>query len=261
MTAARAHTDADTTETATMGYTLGNGNGNGTGRNGGDGNGGLPGVLLHKTPLREQIRSILRGWLVYGRMAPGDGLNERELGDQLGSSRTPVREALLLLAVEGLVAVHPHEGYFVAPVTREEGEDLFGLLGHVERRALVRAGLPSEVELDRLEEIDRERRDAGDPVYRMELDREWHDLLLPVERIGEVYRGEIDRLKNRAARYELASLEDEADQEGALEEHAAIVKALRNGQLEKAASLLEEHWLQGAAYARRLPVQEPFRTA
>ncbi len=70
-------------------------------------------------------------------MAPGEGLNERELGDQLGSSRTPVREALLLLAVEGLVAVHPHEGYFVAPVTREEGEDLFGLLGHVERRALV----------------------------------------------------------------------------------------------------------------------------
>ena len=252
-----------------MGYTLGNGNGNGTGsgngrgpgRNGGGENGGLPGVQLHKTPLREQIRSILRGWLVYGRMAPGDGLNERELGDRLGSSRTPVREALLLLAVEGLVSVHPHEGYFVAPVTREEGEDLFGLLGHVERRALARAGLPSGAELKRLEEIDRERRDTGDAVHRMELDREWHDLLLPLERIGEVYRGEIDRLKNRAARYELASLADEADQEGALEEHAVIVKALRNGQLEKAASLLEQHWLRGATYARSLPVQEQRRTA
>ncbi len=85
--------------------------------------------------------------------------------------------------------------------------------------------------------------------------------LLPVERIGEVYRGEIDRLENRAARYELASLQDEADQEGALEEHAAIVKALRNGQLEKAASLLEEHWLRGATYARSMPVEEQRRTA
>ena len=72
-----------------MGYTLGNGNGSAD--HGMNGNGGLPGVQLQKTPLREQIRSILRGWLVYGRMAPGQGLNERELGDRLGSSRTPVR--------------------------------------------------------------------------------------------------------------------------------------------------------------------------
>lgn len=242
-----------------MGYTLGNGNGSAD--HGMNGNGGLPGVQLQKTPLREQIRSILRGWLVYGRMAPGQGLNERELGDRLGSSRTPVREALLLLAVEGLVSVHPHEGYFVAPVTREEGEDLFGLLGHVERRALVRSGCPTPEELKRLEAIDRERRDTGDPVHRMQLDREWHAVLLPVERVGEVYRGEIDRLKNRAARYELASLEDVPDQDGALEEHAAIVKALRNGQVEKAAALLEEHWQRGAVYAHSLPREEKRKTA
>lgn len=243
-----------------MGYTLGNGNGKGTARNG-SGNGGLPGVQLHKTPLREQIRSILRGWLVFGRMAPGEGLNERELGDRLGSSRTPVREALLLLAVEGLVAVHPHEGYFVAPVTREEGEDLFGLLGHVERRALARAGVPAEEVLERLEEIDRERRDTGDAVHRLELDREWHALLLPVERIGEVYRGEIDRLKNRGARYELACLEAALDEEGALAEHAAIIEALRHGHLERAATLLEEHWHRGAAFAHTLPGEQQRRTA
>lgn len=234
-----------------MGYTLGNGTG--SGRSGLGENGGIPAVQLHKTPLREQIRSILRGWLVYGRMAPGEGLNERELGDRLGSSRTPVREALLLLAVEGLVSVHPNEGYFVAPVTREEGEDLYGLLGHVERRALTLAGIPSAEDMERMEKIDRERRDTGDPVLRMELDRQWHALLLPAERIGEVYRGEIERLKNRAARYEIASLRDDADQLGALEEHAAMLKALRGGRLEEAARLLEEHWLRGIVYAEGLP--------
>jgi DNA-binding GntR family transcriptional regulator len=129
----------------------------------------------------------------------------------------------------------------------------------VERRALVRAGSPTEEELKRLEAIDRERRDAGDPVHRMELDREWHAVLLPLERVGQVYRGEIDRLKNRAARYELASLEDVADQDGALAEHAAIVTALRNGQVEKAAALLEEHWQRGAVYARSLPREEKRR--
>jgi DNA-binding GntR family transcriptional regulator len=194
-------------------------------------------------------------------MAPGESLNERELGDQLGSSRTPVREALLLLAVEGLVAVHPHEGYFAAPLAREEGEDLFGLLGHIERRALARAGIPPAEDLDRLEELDRERRAAAEATRRMELDRAWHGLLLPAERVGGLYRGEIDRLRNRAARYELASLEDEADQEVALEEHAVILEAFRHGHMEKAAGLLEEHWHRGAAFARTLPSAEQRRTA
>lgn len=229
-----------------------NGNGNGRGRSG-----RTPGAIrLHRIPLREQIRTILREWLVLGQFEPGDDLNEREIGERLGSSRTPVREALLLLAVEGLVSVHPNDGYYVARLTREEGEDLYGLLGLVERRALRRAGPPPAEALDRLEALDRERAETDEPARRLELDREWHATLLPDRAIGAVYADEMERLKNRAARYELSFLRDEEDQAGALDEHRAIVEALRGGDLEEAGRLLEEHWLHGAAYAARWPAAD-----
>ncbi|HKK08329.1 MAG TPA: GntR family transcriptional regulator, partial [Gemmatimonadota bacterium] len=237
------------------------GAGNRTSDGSGNGRGGIAGpaggpsgqIRLHRIPLREQIRSILRDWLVLGEFEPGEDLNERAIGERLGSSRTPVREALLLLAVEGLVSVHPSDGYYVARLTREEGEDLYGLLGLVERRALHRAGVPSEETLERLASLDRERAEADDPVRRLELDRRWHEALLPPRDIGRVYADEIVRLKNRAARYELDFLGDDEDQEGALGEHRAILDALGSGDLEAAAGLLEEHWLHGASYAARWP--------
>lgn len=245
-----------------MGFTLrggptgADGNGNGHGRHEGNGRGNghrRKSIRLQRTPLREQIRDILREWLVVGEIPPGEDLNEREIGDRLGASRTPVREALLLLAVEGLVSVHPNEGYFVARLTRDEGEDLYGLLGLVERRALQRAGIPSDEVLERLAGLDREREAAGDPADRLELDRAWHAELLPRAAIGAVYAEEIARLENRAARYERAFLEDEADQAGALAEHRAIRDALARGELEEAGRMLEEHWTRGATYAARWP--------
>ncbi|HKK27387.1 MAG TPA: GntR family transcriptional regulator [Gemmatimonadota bacterium] len=261
-----------------MGFTLrsapagGDGNGNGRdegngradghgrarGDGGGDGagRGARPAIRLQRTPLREQIRDILREWLVVGEIPPGEDLNEREIGDRLGSSRTPVREALLLLAVEGLVSVRPNEGYYVAHLTRDEGEDLYGLLGLVERRALQRVGVPSDEVLERLAVLDRERQAADDAADRLELDRAWHAELLPRAAIGAVYAEEIERLENRAARYERAFLEDEADQAGALAEHRAIRDALARGELEEAGRILEQHWLRGASYAARWPRDE-----
>lgn len=233
-----------------MGFTLR------SGPRGADGSGhgnGRRSIQLQRTPLREQIRNILREWLVVGEIPPGEDLNEREIGDRLGSSRTPVREALLLLAVEGLVAVHPNEGYYVARLTRDEGEDLYGLLGLVERRALQRAGIPSPGVLERLAVLDREREEAADPADRLEADRAWHAELLPRAAIGAVYADEIERLENRAARYERAFFEDEADQAGALAEHRAIRDALARGELEEAGRLLEQHWLRGATYAAPWP--------
>lgn len=241
-----------------MGYTLRGGPTGARGNGDGDGTreGGRQAIRLQRTPLREQIRDILREWLVVGEIPPGEDLNEREIGDRLGSSRTPVREALLLLAVEGLVSVRPNEGYYVARLTRDEGEDLYGLLGLIERRALLRAGIPSPEVLERLAGLDRERKAATDAADRLELDRAWHAELLPRGAIGAVYADEIERLETRAARYERAFLDDEADQAGALAEHEAVRDELARGELEEASRILERHWLRGATYAVRWPRDE-----
>ena len=199
-------------------------------------------------PVRARVRAALRSWIDDGTLAPGEPLDERELARRLDSSRTPVREALLALEGDGLVAPRPHGGFRAAPRSREEAEDLFRILGQLERRSLLRAGRPPAVDLARLEELDAARIDAPDAAARLSLERRWHGILLPARRIGLTARREIDRLQRRAARYEMDRLADGPHVLGAIEEHRGIVDALVDYRVAVAARLLERHWLGGLAH-------------
>lgn len=76
-------------------------------------------------PLREQVISALRSAILDFRLSPGQRLVERELIEQLGVSRTTVREALRELTSEGLVTVVPQRGAIVAAPSLDEAEDLY----------------------------------------------------------------------------------------------------------------------------------------
>lgn len=200
------------------------------------------GPLLNRPPLREQIREIVRGWLIRGELKPGSDINERELAEELGASRTPVREALLLLALEGFVSLSPYRGYFVAPLTAEEAHQLYPLIGALERYALLRGGLPGPEAREEMESMDADRRSHSDPGQHIELDRAWHDALLSGSDDDEVLHEELSRVKNRVTRYEQAFQREAEDVKQAMEEHAGILEALDDGDLDAAAELLEAHW-------------------
>ncbi len=201
------------------------------------------GPLLNRPPLREQIRAIVRDWLIRGTLAPGSDLNERELAEELGASRTPVREALLLLALEGFISVSPYRGYFVAPLTLEEADELYRLLGVLERHALIIGGLPGAESRRHMSDLDGERRAAlDDPSRLIELDRAWHDALLSRSASHTVLHEEVARVKNRITRYERAFQKDAGETRQALDEHERIRRAIEGEELDRAADLLQEHW-------------------
>jgi DNA-binding GntR family transcriptional regulator len=77
--------------------------------------------------IHERVADAIRETIVSGEYAPGAGLSEVALSDELGVSRTPVREALKQLAAEGLVRVVPRVGTFVAEPTRRDVVELFQL--------------------------------------------------------------------------------------------------------------------------------------
>lgn len=85
---------------------------------------------------------LIRGAIVDGRLEPGRRLKEEDLAQQLGISRTPVRQALLLLASEGLVELAPNRGATVRSLSSEELDDIYTLRalleGHAARRAAER---------------------------------------------------------------------------------------------------------------------------
>lgn len=205
--------------------------------------------LFRREPLRDQVRTLLLEWLLQGELEPGSSISEPELARRLEISRTPLREALLKLEIEGLLRSEPGKGFSVRPLTPETAEDLYELTGILEVEALKDAGVPPAEAIDQLQEYDRRRTfnfDDHDPVEAIRYDQMWHELL--VSRCTNAEMLETLRMfKNRLYRYEYIFADDfsRLGTKG-LDHHAAITGALREGDLDEALRVLRKHWEMGA---------------
>lgn len=92
-------------------------------------------IEISRLALHDQVASRLRTMLVEGQIAPGAKLNERELSAQLRVSRTPLREAIKLLAAEGLVDLLPNRGAVAVKLTEADVVNTFELLATLEGMA------------------------------------------------------------------------------------------------------------------------------
>lgn len=88
-----------------------------------------------RRPLHEETVDRLRDLIVQGELAPASRLNERVLTARLGISRTPLREAIKLLATEGLVKLLPNRGAVVAPIEPKRISETFAVMGALESLA------------------------------------------------------------------------------------------------------------------------------
>jgi DNA-binding GntR family transcriptional regulator len=92
-------------------------------------------IEIARLGLTDQVAARLRTWLIEGRIAPGAKLNERVLAEQLRVSRTPLREAIKLLAQEGLVDLLPHRGAAAVKLTEADIIHTFEVLAGLEAMA------------------------------------------------------------------------------------------------------------------------------
>lgn len=90
---------------------------------------------IDRRPLHHEVAARLRDMIIQGELAPGARLNERVLCQQLGISRTPLREALKVLATEGLVELLPNRGAVVTQLTLRAVREIFEVMGALERLA------------------------------------------------------------------------------------------------------------------------------
>jgi DNA-binding GntR family transcriptional regulator len=109
---------------------------------------------IENRPAREQICDVVRDAIVTGRFAIGQSLPERELAASLGVSRTPLREALIILEQEGLVEIRPYRGVVVSGISRQQFADMMELRELLEAHAARRAAekMPQE-DLDALQAL------------------------------------------------------------------------------------------------------------
>ncbi len=91
--------------------------------------------LIVRRSLHDEITNQLRDMIVEGELTPGEKVPEPELCRRFGVSRTPLREALKVLAAEGVIQLLPNRGAVIAKITREEIEQIFPIMGALEALA------------------------------------------------------------------------------------------------------------------------------
>lgn len=208
-------------------------------------------MAIQRLNLRDQVRKELLEWLADGRLSPGQRLEEERLSRALGVSRTPLREALALLASEGLVDAVPRRGFRVPALSAERVRDLFPVVGSLEGLALRLSGPQAQrlaTELDALNE--RLTLPHLTARQRADLDRRWHELLVsrnPNRELAVLLERVRNRLRPYAGSWERGSAEIEASRA----EHAEIARLLAAGQLEAAAEALLRHWVRGIQVVTR----------
>jgi DNA-binding GntR family transcriptional regulator len=195
---------------------------------------------LRREPLRVDVADALYGLIVGGHLQPGERIRDSEIAVRLGVSRTPVREALLRLAGEGLVVGLAGRGFRVAALSEREARELYPILSTLESLALRASPALSSTDRLALEGIADQIVRAPSAPHCVQLDLEWHALLLHRCR-NEALLQMIGDLKRRLRRYELWYMEHEDLVDASRRDHRRIA-ALAAKDPATAAEVLSEHW-------------------
>jgi len=188
--------------------------------------------------------ATLRHMIVDGTLPAGGRLNEVHLAQQLGVSRTPLREALTRLAQEGALTRLPRIGWFVRPLTIEELEQIYPIRSLLDPEALRLAGLPSPERLARLKRVNDRLAAARGTDAAIALDDEWHLLLIDACP-NRVLIDLIKQFIRRTRRYEIALMREGRHVAAASAAHAEIIAALERGDLEAACARLRRNLQDG----------------
>ncbi|RVU14729.1 GntR family transcriptional regulator [Methylobacterium oryzihabitans] len=192
--------------------------------------------------LTDRAAASLRRMILLNQLRPGEALNEAELVARLGVSRTPIREALKLLAGEGLVMLRRHRSALVTRLDRDGLVPLFELEVALESHA---AGLaaarmePAEIlRLERLQAAMEAARDDRDRYTR--LNRQAHQLIVAGARSPAIAEAH-GRLFGRLERARNVALDAGGRLDESLAEHSRILDALRAGAAEAARAEMARH--------------------
>ncbi len=141
---------------------------------------------IRKNSLKEQVITAIRNAIIEGKFRPGEKIPEQELAEQLGVSRTPIREAIHILEQQGLVVIVPKSGTFVAEVDPEEVQDSLYTRIALEELALRQA--IERLKPDEWEDLCKklslilngmkEAVNKRNTITATELDIEWHTTLI-----------------------------------------------------------------------------------
>jgi len=195
-------------------------------------------------PLRDVVFQTLRAAILRGELKPGTRLMEIQLANKLGVSRTPIREAIRKLELEGLVLMIPRKGAEVAEITEKSLRDVLEVRQVLEHLAV-------RLACDRLQDADlirlREAADAFDKLMNREditelaeADVLFHDIIYHATDNQKLI-GLLSNIREQMYRYRIEYLKHPDSQFKIHEEHMELIAALEQRDSESAAAITIAH--------------------
>ena len=195
-------------------------------------------------PLREAVYYTVREGILMGRLEPEERLMEIHLAKELGVSRTPVREALRMLADDGLVTMTPNKGAVVAGISARDLTEVLEARLALEQLAVKKAcGNITDAELAGLKEAAvhfREGLEKNDRAKSALADEEFHRIIAEASG-NRTLVGLLEQLREKVFRYRLESLKD-PESYGELDaQHEEIIRCLEKGEADAAREAMRAH--------------------
>ena len=189
-------------------------------------------------PLRDVVFNTLRQAILKGELAPGERLMEIQLAEKLGVSRTPIREAIRKLELEGLVLMIPRKGAEVAKISEKSLRDVLEVLA-IE----LACQRMTEEELAQLEQAQAAFSSAisrGVAMPIAETDEHYHDIIYQGTYNDKLVQM-LNNLREQMYRYRLEYIKDEDKRQVLLVEHEHILAALKGRNIAEAKTAMREH--------------------
>ena len=211
------------------------------------------------TALYQQVANRLRKRIYQQQLKPGERIDEKRLCEEMGISRTPLREALKVLDADGLVVLQPRRGCFVAELGEQQLKELFpvmavleGLIAREATRGLQQADL---AELEALHE------QLEQAAAREDVDRYYEHNYVFHKRVQDLSRNRyLQRVAHDLRKLLFLARHQQLKKPGRLQqslsEHRRLMEAFRRGDADTAEATMKEHLThQGQAVLSWLEVQ------
>ena len=195
-------------------------------------------------PLRDVVFNTLRQAILKGELEPGERLMEIQLAERLGVSRTPIREAIRKLELEGLVLMIPRKGAEVAKISARSLREVLEVRRALEELAIELAcQRMSEEEVGNLQKTQEDFKKAiaeGDAMKIAETDEHYHDVIYEGTQNAKLIQM-LNNLREQMYRYRLEYIKDEDKRKILVLEHEKILKTVRERKVAEAKEAVREH--------------------
>lgn len=195
-------------------------------------------------PLRDVVFKTLRQAILTGELKPGERLMEIHLANRLGVSRTPIREAIRMLELEGLVTMVPRKGAEVSRISKQDISDVLEVRSSLDAlsvRLACERITPEEItKLEEAADAFRAAIESGDLTAVAQADVDFHDIIVASSKNKRLVQM-VNNLAERVYRYRLEYIKDKSSHNMLIREHQEILDRIKAKDVSGAESAIIKH--------------------